>query len=127
MFLFRGTEWSRGLAPEEIQQVMTQWKNWFEGLSNQGIVKAGHPLERTGKVVSGRKGRNVADGPFAESKEAVGGYFFLEVGTLDEAVAIAQNCPALDYGAVVEVRPVADVCPTMRQCQEHQELAHAAA
>jgi hypothetical protein len=52
----------------------------------------------------------VADGPFAESKEAVGGYFYLHVENEAEAIAIAQQCPGLDYGAIVEVRPVADMC-----------------
>jgi hypothetical protein len=129
LLLFRGTDWSRGLSPEEIQKVMTQWKGWFDGLVSQGIAKAGHPLEPQGKIVSGKKGRIVADGPFAESKEAIGGYFFLEVGSLDEAVAIAKACPGLDYGAVVEVRPIAEVCP-MARCAEapaEKELAHAGA
>ena len=53
----------------------------------------------------------VADGPFAESKEAIGGYFLLKVDSLDEAVAIAQECPGLPYGAKVEVRPVMAQCP----------------
>jgi hypothetical protein len=52
----------------------------------------------------------VADGPFVESKEAIGGYFYLQVADEAEAVAIAQQCPGLDYGAIVEVRPVADMC-----------------
>src|SRR5215472_15101212 len=89
LLLFRGADWHKGLSPEQIQTVMSQWKNWFETLSAQGKVKGGHPLEPEGKIVSGKKGRVVADGPFAESKEAVGGYFFLQVDSLDEAVKIA--------------------------------------
>ena len=52
----------------------------------------------------------MADGPFAESKEAIGGYFYLRVADLDEAV---RNRPAMSgpgLRAVVEVRPVADMC-----------------
>jgi hypothetical protein len=130
IFLFRGTDWHKGLSPEEIQRVMDQWKAWFERLTNEGKVKAGHPLEYAGKVVSGKKGRVVADGPFAESKEAIGGYFFLQVGSLDEAVTIAQDCPGLEYGAIVEVRPIAEMCPTAlkaRQAQAEEELAQASA
>ena len=81
---------------------------WFKRLTEQGKAVAGNPLEREGKIVSGKNGRVVADGPFAESKEAIGGYFLLNVGSLDEAVAIAQQCPGLPYGAKVEVRPVMD-------------------
>ena len=61
MLLFRGTDWHKGLSPEEIQKVMDQWKAWFERLTNEGKAKAGHPLEYTGKIVSGKKGRVVAD------------------------------------------------------------------
>ena len=111
MLLFRGNDWPKGLSPEEMQQVASQWMAWFNRLTDQGIALAGSPLEAEGKVVSGRNGRVVSDGPFAESKEAIGGYFLLRVDTLDEAVAIARQCPGLAYGAVVEVRPVAEVCP----------------
>ena len=52
--------------------------------------------------------RTVTDGPFAESKEAIGGYFLLLVKDRNEAVEIAQECPTLKYGLTVEVRPVAD-------------------
>ncbi len=52
--------------------------------------------------------RTVADGPFAESKEAIGGYFYLTVANENEAIEIAKQCPGLEYGSVVEVRPVAE-------------------
>ena len=115
ILLFRGTQWDRGLSPEEIQNVMGQFMGWFERLREEGKLRAGQPLEREGKMVSGKKGRTVADGPFAESKEAIGGYFLLQVADLDEAVEIAQQCPILEYGSTVEVRPVADRCPTAEQ------------
>jgi len=111
MLIFRGTDWHNGLSPEQMQQVAGQWMAWFNRLSEQGKAIAGNPLEREGKIVSGKNGRVVADGPFAESKEAIGGYFLLQVKNLDEAVAIAKECPGLAYGAVVEVRPVAEQCP----------------
>jgi hypothetical protein len=75
-------------------------------------------LEREGKLVSGKQGRNVADGPFAESKEAIGGYFYLQVADENEAIQIAQQCPGLEYGAVVEVRPVADICSVKQRAEE---------
>jgi hypothetical protein len=127
MLLFRGNDWHKGLAPEQIQKVTGEWMAWFERLAKEGKVKAGHPLEPEGKVVSGKKGRIVADGPFAEAKEAVGGYFFLQVDSLDDAVAIAKQCPGLDYGSIVEVRPVAPMCPLARESLAKQELAYAGA
>jgi hypothetical protein len=111
MLIFRGADWHKGLSPEEMQTVSTQWMAWFKRLSEQGTAIGGNPLEPSGKIVSGKNGRVVADGPFAESKEAIGGYFMLNVNTLDEAVAIAKECPGLPYGVKVEVRPVAEVCP----------------
>lgn len=127
MLLFRGNEWQKGLSPEEMQTVASAWMKWFEGLLTTGKATAGSPLEREGKVVSGKNGRVVADGPFAESKEAVGGYFLLRVNTLDEAVAIARECPGLPYGAKVEVRPVAEQCPLTGEAVPDLQLASAGA
>ncbi len=111
MLIFRGADWHKGLSPEEMQNISAQWMSWYKRLSDQGTVIGGNPLEPSGKIVSGKNGRVVADGPFAESKEAIGGYFMLNVATLDEAVAIAKECPGLPYGAKVEVRPIAEACP----------------
>ncbi|MEW6160220.1 MAG: YciI family protein [Verrucomicrobiota bacterium] len=125
MLLFRGTHWDKTLSPEQIQNVMTRWMGWFERLTNQGVVKAGQPLTHEGRIVSGKQGRTVSDGPFAESKEAIAGYFLLQVETLDQAVEIARECPALEYGMTVEVRTVAAQCPTSQRAQ--QEYAPATA
>src|SRR5882724_11008994 len=91
LLLFRGSSWDKGLSPEQLQKTMDQFMAWFERLKQQGKVKAGQPLERTGKIVSGKNGRIVADGPFAESKEAIGGYFLLQVDDLDEAEITANG------------------------------------
>jgi hypothetical protein len=111
ILLFRGTDWHKGLSPEEIQEVVKQMYVWLDRLTAEGKAKAGKPLFPEGKVVSQKKGRSVADGPFAESKEAIGGFFLLEVGSLEEATEIAKDFPGLNYGASVEVRPVAPECP----------------
>jgi hypothetical protein len=114
MLLFRGTNWDKNLSSEQLQKVVSDWYAWFERLTQEGKAIGGHPLQNEGRIVSGKKGRTVADGPFAESKEAIGGYFYLQVADLDEAVEIARQCPGLEYGAIVEVRPVAEMC-TVRQ------------
>src|SRR5580693_10169152 len=126
LLLFRGTHWHKSLSPEELQNVMSQWTAWFDRLIEQGKIKSAHPLTDEGKIVGWKKGQTVADGPFAESKEAIGGYFLLQVNSLDEAVAIAKGCPGLEYGGIVEVRAVADECPCAKEAAE-AELAHAAA
>ena len=75
------------------------------------------------KPFPAKAGRTVVDGPFAESKEAIGGYLLLRVDDLEEAVQIAKRHPALEYGMKIEVREVADECPKFRRARE--QLAHA--
>ena len=127
MLLFHGTDWHKTMSPEEMQEVMGQWMAWFNRLTEEGKVTGGNPLEPAGKFVSGKNGRVVADGPFAEAKESIGGYFLLQVGSIDEAVAIAQECPGLAYGIKVEVRALAEICPLGAQAQAKTEFAHATA
>jgi hypothetical protein len=119
LLLFRGNVWDRGLSPAQLQKVVSDWMAWFERLKAEGKCAGGHPLEEEGKVVSGKQGRTIADGPFAESKEAIGGYFYLTVADQNEAIEIAQQCPGLEYGAVVEVRPVADICSVKQHADEY--------
>jgi len=124
MLLFRGNDWLKNLSSEEKQKVTDQWMAWFRRLTEEGKAIAGNPLEREGKIVSG-KNRMISDGPFAESKEAIGGYFLLDVASFDAAVAIAQECPGLPYGVKVEVRPVAAECPVASELKHEAQVAHA--
>jgi hypothetical protein len=118
LLLFRGSVWDRRLSPAQLQKVVSDWMAWFERLKAEGKCAGGHPLEEQGKVVSGRQ-RIVADGPFAESKEVIGGYFYLTVANENEAIEIAKQCPGLEYGSVVEVRPVADICSIKQRAEEY--------
>jgi hypothetical protein len=109
LLLFRGNTWERHLSPDELRQVVSEWYAWFQRLAAEGKCLGGLPLRAAGKLVSGKKGRSVADGPFAESKETIAGYFHLRVANEAEAIQIAQQCPGLEYdGCVVEVRPVGE-------------------
>ena len=125
MLIFRGTDWYHGLSPEEMQQVVDRWMAWFQRLTAEGIAVAGSPLEQAGKVVSGKNGRVISDGPFAESKETIGGYFVLKVSSMDDAVRIAQECPGLPYGIRVEVRPILAECPFGEKAGAEAQLAEA--
>lgn len=124
MLLFRGTDWHRHMSPEEMQAAAGRFMAWFERLKAEGKAKAGQPLQNVGRVIS-KNGRTLSDGPYAESKEAIGGYFILNVTDLDEAVEIAKECPGLDIGLQVEVRPVAARCAMAERAEE--ALAHAIA
>jgi hypothetical protein len=124
LIIFRSADWYQGLSPEQMQQVADNWMAWFNRLKAEGKCAGGNPLEREGKIVSGAN-RVVSDGPFAESKETIAGYFLLTVNTLDEAVAIAQQCPGLPYGVRVEVRTIAPQCPLVAEVGSPEHLAHA--
>jgi hypothetical protein len=115
LLLIRGTHWNQGLSPAELQKVMTDFYAWVDDLTRRGINRGAQPLVEEGKLVTGSKGAHVTDGVFAESKEAVAGYFRLGVATMAEAVRLAQACPILAYGAQIEVRPIADLCRPMAE------------
>ncbi len=125
---FQGNDWYAGLSSDELQKAMGQFKAWFDALAEKGKIKGGQALARAGATISGKNGRTVADGPFAESKEAIGGFILLRVDTLEEAIAIAKTNPGLAHGATIEVRPVAEECPMQsyaRQMTGEKELATA--
>ncbi len=114
LLLIRGTHWNSGLSPAELQRVMTDFYGWVEGLQSRGLLRGAQPLMEEGRLVSGAQSL-VTDGVFAESKEAIAGYFQLAVASTDEAVKLAQACPILAYGAQIEVRPIADLCRPMAE------------
>lgn len=122
LLLFRNNSWYKDLSPDEIQQVMTDWMSWFDGLVADGRCLGGQSLEQDGHVIRGA-GRQVTDGPYAESKESVAGYFILLVDTEAEALELAKLCPGLPYGASVEVRKLMERCGAS-QMAEKPELAN---
>ncbi len=105
LLVFRNTSWHKDLSAEEIQQGMARFTAWFERLSNEGRFKGGGPLAHDGKIVARRN--VVTDGPFAESKEAIAGFFIIQADSLEQAVETAKGCPGLEFGQTVEVRAIA--------------------
>jgi hypothetical protein len=104
VFLYRGGQ--RATTPEQSEQQMQKWMAWMKELTHKGQIKdPGQPLESTGKIVSGKQ-KVVTDGPFAESKDLVGGYTLVEAKDLTQAAEISKGCPIFEYGGLVEVRPV---------------------
>src|SRR5438105_836096 len=92
-------------APEAMQAHMQKWFAWVEKLRKEGKYVSGEPLEPCGKWISGKQ-KLVTDGPFAEGKELVGGFFIIEAKDLNEAVEISKDCPDFIYDGKVQVRPV---------------------
>jgi hypothetical protein len=107
MFVFRGGE--PPTSPEVMQTQMQQWMTWIQRLREQGKYLAGDPLQSGGKVLTSRK--IITDGPFAEGKEIVAGYFLVRAETLDEAAEMAKDCPIFERGGSVEVRQVQVINP----------------
>ncbi len=109
IFLYRNTPEQHKAAmgsPEQAQQSMKKWRAWFDDLAQKGHLKSlGQPLERVGKVVKGRE-KTVTDGPYAETKDVVGGFSIVEAKDSDQAAKLASGCPILEGGGSVEVRPV---------------------
>ncbi len=106
MMIFIGADYGDlGLSPEEIQSRMGKWFAWNAKMEEAGIVKGGNALHAEAKCVSGPN-RTVSDGPFAESKELVGGYYIVQAKDADAVVNIAQDFPDYDLGGTVEIREV---------------------
>jgi hypothetical protein len=121
LLLFRNNAWHKQLSPEEIQRVMTDWMSWFDGLIAEGRCLGGQSLEHHGLVIRGTE-RSVTDGPYAEAKESVAGYFILRVAGEAEAVEIAGRCPGLPYGCTVEVRKLMERCGASQMLKQPATL-----
>jgi hypothetical protein len=106
MFIFRGpTPEDLQLSPEETQASMQKWFDWIGQLSAQGRYVGGDPLIKEGRSVAGKK-PVVTDGPFAEGKELVGGYFIIKAETLEEATELAFGFPDFESQGSVEIREI---------------------
>jgi hypothetical protein len=110
MFRNTGPETHAHLSPEERQQLVMLWNEWFDGLVASGKALEGQPLELETRMVSGPGGRRVVDGPFPEAKEAIGGFVRLLVHDLEEATEIARRHPGLAHGLMIEVRALMPQC-----------------
>jgi hypothetical protein len=94
------------------EEFWAPWRAYHKALVDAGVYAGGRPLEppdTTATTIRVRGGeRHVQDGPFADTKEQLGGFILFELPSLDEAIAWAAKCPAAQRGTV-EVRPVADL------------------
>lgn len=107
LFVRAGEESSGHLSPEQIQQAIQRYSAWAKRLREEGkLIVAEKLKDNTGLLLSVRDGRIVVDGPFAETKETIGGYFLFEAATLAEAIQITKECPALSNGGIVELREI---------------------
>lgn len=98
-------------SPEAMQGEMGKWSAYSEALVAAGAMIGGEPLEgpQTATTVRVRDGKRlITDGPFAETKEALMGFYMIDCATLDEAIDWAEKVPASPYGSI-EVRPLMEL------------------
>lgn len=99
---------SKARNPEESQRIFGEYIAFTAAIKQSGQMRAGEPLEptTTATTVRVKSGKTVrTDGPFAETREQLGGYYVIEAKDLDEAVELAARIPAARTGSV-EVRPL---------------------
>ncbi len=94
-----------GYSAEEMQKLVQKYGAWRKSL--QGKITGGHKLkDGDGRVLRKQHDKPVViDGPFAEAKEVMGGFFIVEAENYDQTVEIAKTCPHMEFGSI-EVRQV---------------------
>jgi hypothetical protein len=105
--LIYGDETAWAALPEQEQQaVYEQYRKFSESAGDKLVGGAETAATNTATTVRVRNGQTaVSDGPYAETKEQLGGFFVFDCDSADEALALAKQIPGLDHGAAVVVRP----------------------
>ncbi len=96
------------MPPSDAGAVMTEYRGFTESIAKSGHYKGGNALQptKTATTVRVRNGkRSTTDGPFAETREQLGGYYLVDANDLDEAIGIAERIPGSRTGSI-EVRPI---------------------
>ena len=108
LLLRGGDEEIRGYSPEQYQDLLQKYLSWTDHLRATGKYLAGEPLQNDGRMLR-PNGQAIVEGPYTETKEAVGGFFVIAAGDYDEAVRIARGCPRLTHGGSLEVRAIDEI------------------
>jgi hypothetical protein len=104
------TKWM-DMSPEEAQQSVEVWNAYGQELVDAGVLVTGEALGPTAEATTVRRDESEVvrtDGPFAETREQLGGFYVLDCKDIDEAAGWAAKVPDLGEGGSVEVRPVVD-------------------
>jgi hypothetical protein len=99
------------VTEEQVAGVMAAYEAFGQEAAAAGVLLGGEGLQPTSTATTVRQRdgeRIVTDGPFIETKEALGGYYLLDLKDLDEAIDWAGRIPAVQFGGAIEVRPVMD-------------------
>lgn len=107
LLLLHGRDNYERLSPEQMQAIIDRYRAWGQKLRDAGRMLGSNKLEdKSGRVLRADSGQlHITDGPYAESKDVLGGYFMVSAETYEDAVELCRDCPHLDFG-VIEVRQV---------------------
>jgi hypothetical protein len=108
MLICADENWIASLDDKEGPAMLAKYGEWMEEMNQRGVLQGGERLRPTSDAttVRVRDGETLTtDGPFAETKEQVGGYFLVDCKDLDEAIEIAAKIPGAAHGSI-EVRPI---------------------
>ena len=115
MLLIYGDEKARStMSEQEGRSLFKQYGEFTDSIRQSGAFQAGDPLQPTSTATTVRmkNGKTVTtDGPFAETKEQLGGYYIVEAENLDDALGIASRIPSVRIGGAIEVRPIMELRP----------------
>ena len=106
--LICGDENAAPATPEEGEAVLAEYGKWVEDAGKRGVLQGGERLRPTSDATTVRVNNGdvlTSDGPFAETKEQIGGFFLVDCKNLDEAIELASKLPGAKHGSI-EVRPV---------------------
>ncbi len=89
-------------SPAQMKEALPPYQEWIAGMAtSEKLVSAPKRWDLNGRVITDN---GIKEGPYAEQKESLGGLILIKAKDYDEAVAIAKECPIIQYGAIVEVR-----------------------
>ena len=112
MLVYDNEKAMEGKSPEEMEEFVGAWSQYTEDFQKSGKMLAGEALQPTSTATTVRatESRTItSDGPFAETKEQLGGFFIVDADDLDEAIERAAKMPHIACGGTVEVRPVMEM------------------
>jgi hypothetical protein len=107
LFLYNDESYFASIKPEMMQQVQAAFNAYTKSLAEAGVLVATDWLKPSfaGTTITLRDGaRRVQDGPYAATKEQLGGFFVIDVPDLDAALSWAEKCPSVHQG-IIEIRP----------------------
>jgi hypothetical protein len=108
LMIYGNEKYMGSRTPEELSKISDEYMTFTKEIAQSGHLRGGNELKMTSTATTVRvrdQKRTVTDGPFAETKEQLGGYYLVEAKDLDEAVALAARIPTARWGSI-EVRPI---------------------